>query len=66
MNKVEYFGISTNQILNHAWNYSSIMVAYSASIFQLKVRAEPQKYIGAKNGVQKCRKNVNTAINLLI
>ena len=38
MNKVEYFGISTNQKLNYAWNYSSIMVAYIASIFQLKVR----------------------------
>ena len=59
MNKVENFGISTNQKLNHVWNYSSIMVAYSASIFQLKVRAETQKKnIGAKmvcESVEKCK-----------
>ena len=58
MNKVENFGISINQKLNHAWNYSSIMVAYSASIFQLKVRAETQKNIGAKmvcKSVEKCK-----------
>ena len=43
MYKVEYIGTSIDQKLNHAWNCSSIMVAYSASIFQLKVRAKTQQ-----------------------
>ena len=43
MFKVEYARTSIDQKLNHAWNCSSIIVAYSASIFQLKVRAETQQ-----------------------
>ena len=58
MDKVEYFGILTNKILNLTWNYSSIMVAYSASMFQLKVRAETQKYRRKKmvcKSVENCK-----------
>ena len=40
--KVEYAGTLIDQKLNHAWNCSKIMVAYSASIFQLKARVETQ------------------------
>ena len=47
MFKVEYAGTSIDQKLNHAWNYSSIIVTYKASIFQLKARVETQN-IGTK------------------
>ena len=58
MYKVEYFGTSTNKKLNHVWNCSSIMVAYSASIFKLKVRVETQKYKRKNvvcNSIEKCK-----------
>ena len=42
-----------------------IMVAYRASILQVKARVETQN-IGTKNDLQKCRKNVNNAIKILI
>ena len=53
------FGTSIDQKLNHAWNYSSIMVAYSGSIFQLKVRVETQKYRRKK----KKKKGLQTGAN---
>ena len=36
-------------------NFLALMVAYSASTFQLTGKAEPQKNRG-KNDLQKCRK----------
>ena len=47
--------LSTNHLLNHAWNFSSIDGKYSASTFQLTGKAEPLKIRG-KNDLQKCRK----------
>ena len=65
MFKVEYAGTSDDQKRNHAWNCSSIMVTYKASILQLKARVETQKN-RHKNDLQKCTKNVNNAIKILI
>ena len=67
MYQVEYIGTSVDpKKLNHAWNCSNIMVAYRASIFQLKARVETQN-IGTKNDLHKCRKkNVNNGIKLSI
>ena len=58
MFKVEYAGTLIDQKLNHAWNCSKIMVAYSVSIFQLKARVEIQKY-RHKKLFAKVYKNVN-------
>ena len=65
MYQVEYIGTSDDQKLNHAWNFSSIMVTYRASILQLKARVETQEY-RHKIDLQKCTKNVNNAIKILI
>ena len=65
MYQVEYIGTSDDQKLNHAWKCSSIMVTYRASNLQLKARVETQKY-RHKNDLQKCTKNLNNAIKLLI
>ena len=44
MFKVGYAGTSIDQNLNQAWNCSIIKVTYRASIFQLKIRVETQKW----------------------
>ena len=44
MLKVDYAGTSIDQKLNQAWNCSIIKVTYRASIFQLKIRVETQKW----------------------
>ena len=44
MFKVEYAGTSIDQKLNQAWNCSIIKVTYRASIFQLKISVETQKW----------------------
>ena len=61
MYKVEYAGTSIDQKLNHAWNYSSIMVTYRALILQLKARVETQN-IGTKSNLKiKEKTNLGTA-----
>ena len=54
MKKVEYSGTSTNHLLNHAWNYSSID-GTMLQLFNLQERQNHKK-MGAKNDLQKRRK----------
>ena len=54
MKKVEYSGTSTNHLLNHAWNYSSIDGIIQCFNFSTYRKDRTTKKIGAKNDLQKC------------
>ena len=53
MKKVEYSGISTTHLLDHAWNFSSIDGSIQCFNFLTHGKGITTKKLGVKNDLQK-------------